>query len=199
MMLLYLQTQAVQTQSPEVELGRSMYEWLSRMGIPVGGNTYRMVREQANHISACHLTFFWEDGAVGERIREIARRLGRSPSSISDEIDEIRLVDDIIPSVRTKPQKHESTTLIRNTCSRPAQRCNPMSLESWDLAGRPSRSREDCGKRSTKGYDHRRSTSTMSPFTSTSMMSRRVSCDCGRSSRGAIGNDGAGWAGKAGR
>ena len=38
----------------------------------------------------------------------------------------------------------------------------------------------------------------MSPFTSTSMMSRRVSCDCGRSSRGAIGNDGAGWAEKAG-
>jgi hypothetical protein len=34
----------------------------------------------------------------------------------------------------------------------------------------------------------------MSPFTSTSMMSRRVSGDCGRSSRGAIGNDGAGWA-----
>src|SRR5512132_1428755 len=110
--------------------------------------------------------------------------------------NEIRLVDDIIPSVRTKPQKHESTTLIRNTCSRPAQRCNPMSLESWDLAGRPNRSREDCGKRSTKGYDHRKSTSTMSPFTSTSMMSRRVSCACGRSSRGAIANDGAGWAEK---
>src|SRR5512132_56813 len=98
----------------------------------------------------------------------------------------MRLVDDIIPSVRTKPQKHKSTTLIRNTCSRPAQRCNPMSLESWDLAGRPSRSREDCGKRSTKGDGHRKSTSTMSPFTSTSMMSRRVSCACGRSSRGAI-------------
>ena len=64
MMLLYLQTQAVQTQSPVVELGRSMYDWLSRMGIPVGGKTYSMVREQANRISACHLTFFWEDGAT---------------------------------------------------------------------------------------------------------------------------------------
>src|SRR5512132_1114820 len=51
--------------------------------------------------------------------------------------NEIRLVDDIIPSVRTKPQKHESTTLIRNTCSRPAQRCNPVSLESWGLGWSP--------------------------------------------------------------
>src|SRR5512133_1403918 len=136
--------------------------------------------------------------AVGERIREVARRLGRSPSSISDEIKR-NMKGGRYHSIRA-PQASEarSTTLIKNTCSRPAQRCNPMSLESWYLAGRPSRSREDCAKRSTKGYDHRRSTSTMSPFTSTSMMSRRVSCDCGRSSRGAIGNDGAGWAEKAG-
>ena len=62
--------------------------------------------------------------------------------------------------MRTKIQKHKSTSLIRNTCSTPAQHCNPMSLASWDLAGLPSRSREDCGKRSTKGYDHRSSTST---------------------------------------
>src|SRR5512133_2718874 len=93
--------------------------------------------------------------AVGERIREIGRRLGKSPSSISDEIRRIKIGGGH-QSMRPH-QKHESTTLIRNTCSRPAQRCNPMSLESWDLAGRPSRLREDCGKRSTKGYDHRRS------------------------------------------
>lgn len=58
MILLYLQTQAVKTQSREVELGTSMNAWLTAMGIPIGGKTYRIVREQARRISRCRLTFF---------------------------------------------------------------------------------------------------------------------------------------------
>ena len=51
MILFYLQTQAVRTQSRDVELGASMNAWLGVMGIPVGGNTYRLVREQSHRIS----------------------------------------------------------------------------------------------------------------------------------------------------
>src|SRR5919199_6307922 len=59
MILLYLQTQAVRTDSREVELGRSMRSWMSAMGIvTVGGMTYKQVTEQARRISACRLTFF---------------------------------------------------------------------------------------------------------------------------------------------
>jgi hypothetical protein len=58
MILLYLQTQAVRTKSRDVELGASMNAWLGVMGITVGGNTYRLVREQAHRISRCRLTFF---------------------------------------------------------------------------------------------------------------------------------------------
>jgi hypothetical protein len=61
MILLYLQTRAIQTDSREVELGRSMNEWLDRMGLSVGGQTYRDIREQASRIAACNLTFAWED------------------------------------------------------------------------------------------------------------------------------------------
>jgi len=61
MILLFLQTRALQTDSREVELGRSMHEWLDRMGLSVGGQTYRDIREQASRISACNLTFAWED------------------------------------------------------------------------------------------------------------------------------------------
>jgi len=64
MILLYLQTRAIQTNSREVELGRSMHDWLDRMGLSVGGQTYRDIREQALRISACNLTFAW-DGANG--------------------------------------------------------------------------------------------------------------------------------------
>lgn len=65
MILLYLQTQAVRTQSREVELGRSMRAWLERMGIAYGGETARSLREQAARISACSLKFFWDDDKRG--------------------------------------------------------------------------------------------------------------------------------------
>ncbi len=60
MILLYLQTQAVRTGSREIELGRSMRDWLARMGLSWGGETGRALREQAARIAACSLKFFWE-------------------------------------------------------------------------------------------------------------------------------------------
>ncbi len=60
LILLYLQTEAVRSGNPEVELGRSMHAWLSRMGIPGGGKNYKLVGEQARRISACRLTFLTE-------------------------------------------------------------------------------------------------------------------------------------------
>ncbi len=72
MILLYLQTMAVRTSNREVELGRSMREWLERMGIAYGGETAKALREQASRISACSLKFFWEgdeeDGWTASRI-----------------------------------------------------------------------------------------------------------------------------------
>jgi replication initiator protein len=60
LILLYLQTEAIRTGNPEVELGRSMHAWLSRMGISGGGKNYKLVGEQARRISACRLTFLTE-------------------------------------------------------------------------------------------------------------------------------------------
>lgn len=66
MILLYLQTQAIRTGSREVELGRSMRDWLGRMGLSWGGETGKALREQAARIAACGLKFFWEgDGSDG--------------------------------------------------------------------------------------------------------------------------------------
>jgi len=65
LILLYLQTEAIRTNSAEVELGRSMKSWMSRMSLTTGGRTYQLVAEQARRISACRLTFFTdrENGA----------------------------------------------------------------------------------------------------------------------------------------
>jgi len=45
-----------------VSLGASMNAWLRAMNIPIGGNTYKIVREQAHRISRCRLTFFTRKG-----------------------------------------------------------------------------------------------------------------------------------------
>lgn len=56
--LLFLQSEAVRSRSREIELGRSMQFWLGRMGLSIGGNSYKLVKEQAKRISLCRLTFF---------------------------------------------------------------------------------------------------------------------------------------------
>lgn len=63
MILLYLQSEAVKTQSREIELGRSMNHWLKSMGVDNGGKNYKLVREQARRISLCRLTFYRISGA----------------------------------------------------------------------------------------------------------------------------------------
>ena len=62
LILLYLQTEALRTGKREVELGRSLREWLGRIGVSVGGMTGRSVRDQAERISRCRLTFHLNAG-----------------------------------------------------------------------------------------------------------------------------------------
>lgn len=62
LIMLYLQTEALRTNSREVELGRSLRNWLGRLGISVGGKSIRDVREQAERISRCRLTFHVQNG-----------------------------------------------------------------------------------------------------------------------------------------
>jgi len=65
LILLYLQSEALRAGNREVRLGRSLRDWFGRMGINAGGKDIRGVREQAERISRCRLTFHIH---VGERI-----------------------------------------------------------------------------------------------------------------------------------
>lgn len=67
LILIYLQTQAVLTGSREVSLGRSMRDWLSRMGVSVGGETARAFREQARRLATCSMRFHWQAPAKATR------------------------------------------------------------------------------------------------------------------------------------
>lgn len=110
LILLYLQTDAIRTGSPEVELGRSMNTWLGRMGLAVGGRTYQLVAEQARRISACRLTFF-TDLDFGAEIRSNGAfvRGAISMTGVRDDgqpslwQDRVRLDDDFWKSLRDHP------------------------------------------------------------------------------------------------
>lgn len=63
LIMLFLQTEALRTSCREVELGGSLRQWLGRMGVPIGGTAARSVRDQAERISRCRMTF--HIGATG--------------------------------------------------------------------------------------------------------------------------------------
>lgn len=62
LILLYLQTEAVRTNCRDVELGRSLHAWLRRLAIPIGGKQMASVRDQAERISRCRLSFQIKQG-----------------------------------------------------------------------------------------------------------------------------------------
>ena len=109
LILLYLQTEAIRTGSAEVELGRSMNAWLSRMSLAIGGRTYQLVSEQARRISACRLTFFFE--RPGAKIFENGAFVsgGISMAGVSDPRqptlwqEKVRLDDGFLRSLREHP------------------------------------------------------------------------------------------------
>jgi hypothetical protein len=63
LILLYLQTEAVRSNNREVELGRSLHAWLRRLEIPIGGKQMASVRDQAERISRCRLSFQIKQGS----------------------------------------------------------------------------------------------------------------------------------------
>lgn len=66
LILLFLQTEALRKNTREVELGNSLRQWLTRIGASIGGSNARAVRDQAERISRCRLTFHIQgSGKVG--------------------------------------------------------------------------------------------------------------------------------------
>ena len=64
LILLYLQSEALRTNNREIELGGSLRAWLSKLQISVGGKSVDAVREQAERISRCRLTFQIRHGST---------------------------------------------------------------------------------------------------------------------------------------
>jgi Plasmid encoded RepA protein len=65
LILIYLQSEALRTGSREVELGGSLRAFLKRLSISVGGKTAKIVKDQADRLSRCRLTFHSTKNGVG--------------------------------------------------------------------------------------------------------------------------------------
>ncbi len=108
--LLFLQSEAIRTQSREIELGRSMRVWLGSMGLSIGGTTYKLVTAQARRISGCTLTFFADraDAQIKSRGGFVKTEITMS-SRIDDEQqaqlwqDRVLLDEDFYRALREHP------------------------------------------------------------------------------------------------
>jgi hypothetical protein len=60
---LYLQSEALKTNSREIELGKSLHAWLRRLDISIGGKSMQAVRDQAERISRCQMSFQIKSGS----------------------------------------------------------------------------------------------------------------------------------------
>ena len=109
LILLYLQTEAIRTDSPEVELGRSMKSWMDRMAMSTGGKTYQLVTEQARRISSSRLTFFADRGGAELRQNGFFVQGSISLAGVADEgqpslwQDRVRLDEGFWRSLREHP------------------------------------------------------------------------------------------------
>ena len=82
LILLYLQSEAIRTDSREIELGRSLRVWLGKLGLPTGGKSMKDVRDQALRLSRCR------NGALLETVElseSFFNELKRHPVPLQEE------------------------------------------------------------------------------------------------------------------
>jgi hypothetical protein len=128
LIMLYLQSEALRTQSRDVALGKSMREWLTRMGIPQGGKSIGGVREQAERISRCRLSFHvtaaGRAGLVNQNIVDSAIFLESDGSQESLFVDTARLSEGFYAQLQKHPVPLEEAAIraINN---------NSMALDTY--------------------------------------------------------------------
>jgi hypothetical protein len=116
LILLFLQSEALRTNSREVELGRSLRAWLSRLGIPIGGKSFKDVREQAERISRCRLTFHIRTGdragLVNQNIVDTAMFVGTDDlAQGSLFVDTVKLSESFFEQLQRHPVPIEEAAI----------------------------------------------------------------------------------------
>jgi hypothetical protein len=114
LIMLYLQSEALRTGCREVELGRSLRAWLTRLGIAPGGKSVRDVREQAERISRCRLTFHMSakgaaaGGLVNQSIVDSAIFADEDDAAV---LDRVKLSESFFAQLQKHPVPVEESAI----------------------------------------------------------------------------------------
>jgi hypothetical protein len=115
LIMLYLQGEALRTNSRQIELGRSLNAWLSRLNIPVGGKSYKDVKEQASRISRCRLSFHIQAGArsglINQNILDTAMFMDGGGDQGDLFVDTARLSESFYEQLRRHPVPIEESAV----------------------------------------------------------------------------------------
>lgn len=115
LIMLYLQSEAIRTQCREVELGRSLSDWLSRLGIPLGGKSYKDVKEQAGRISRCRLSFHIQagnrSGLINQNILDTAMFLDGGGNQGDLFVERAKLSDSFFEQLKRHPVPIEDAAI----------------------------------------------------------------------------------------
>jgi hypothetical protein len=115
LILLYLQSEAIRTNSREVELGRSLSVWLGRMGIPTGGKSFSSVRNQAERIARCRFSFHMTSGGaaglVNQNVMDTALFLEPNEAKGSKFLERAKLSESFYQRLRDHPVPLEDSAV----------------------------------------------------------------------------------------
>jgi hypothetical protein len=125
LILLYLQTEAVKTNSRIIELGTSMRRWLRTMGVSITGPNYQEVRRQAQKIERSLVSFTYNgDESVVNWQDTIIR--GSFERPCSDDVRTVELSESFFKSITERP-----VPLCEAAIRVLGERCMALDLYLW--------------------------------------------------------------------
>lgn len=107
LIILYLQSEALRNNSREVELGRSLHAWLRKLDIAIGGKSMAAVRDQAERISRCRMSFQIKHGGrtglVNQNILDTAMFVDDDTAQSSLFVERARLSEMFFEQLKRHP------------------------------------------------------------------------------------------------
>ncbi len=98
--LVHVSTEAIRTQNPSVEVGRSAREFLIRLGIDTGGREYRSFSAQMRALAACHMSLgYGQDTLSAKPIKRFSTWLNHSEAAPSLTPGSIELTPEFFESL----------------------------------------------------------------------------------------------------
>jgi hypothetical protein len=115
LIIIYLQSEALKTQSREIELGKTLHAWLRKLEIPIGGKSMAAVKDQAERISRCRMTFQIKQGnrtgLVNQSILDTAMFVEDDSAQGSLFIEKAKLSEMFFEQLRNHPVPIEENAI----------------------------------------------------------------------------------------